>query len=79
MDLLSPWLTADARLVPPHRLEASPPKSTLTLRTPLPNPPPQGGREPENQWFELSNPTHAAGVSERLRKSTEEALIVSFS
>jgi hypothetical protein len=35
----------------------------VTLQTPLPNPPPQGGREQDNPWFELANPNHAAGRS----------------
>ncbi len=40
----------------------------VTVQTPLPNPPPQGGREQENQWLELSNPTQATGGSDRLHE-----------
>ena len=42
-------------------------RAGVSRQPPLPNPPPRGGREQENQRFELSNPTHAAGGAEGLR------------
>ena len=46
--------------------------SILTVRTPLPSPPPQGGREQENQGFKLPIQPMRPGGAERLPSHTHD-------